>query len=59
MRSRMPGRWTFTATGRPLRSTARCTWPSEAAATGSSSNSLKALERRTPSSAVTMASTSR
>jgi hypothetical protein len=34
-RSRTPGRTTFTAIVRPSRSTARCTWAMEAAATGS------------------------
>ena len=56
--SRMPGRCTFTATTRPLRSTARWTCPSEAAATGVFSNSAKAFDIFTPSSEVTMASTS-
>ena len=31
---RMPGRCTFTTTSRPSRSVARCTWPSDAAASG-------------------------
>ena len=43
---------------RPSRRAARWTWPSEAAASGVGSNSEKALEMRTPSSASTIASTS-
>ena len=34
-----PGYWTFTATRRPSGSTARCTWPIEAAAAASCSKS--------------------
>ena len=32
-----PGYWTFTATSRPSRHVARCTWPIDAAAAGASS----------------------
>ena len=32
MTSSMPGRWTFTTTGSPVRSRARYVWPIEAAA---------------------------
>src|SRR5688500_987727 len=56
--SRTPGRCTLTATRRPLRSCARWTWPSDAAASGVGSNSAKALEMRTPSSSATIRSTS-
>ena len=58
MRSRIPGRWTLTATARPSRSQARCTCPSDAAAIGSFSNSRNSFESRTPSSDVMIPSTS-
>jgi len=55
----MFGRCTFTTTtGRPSRSAARWTWPSEAAAIGSVSKRENALEILTPSSAITTSSTS-
>ena len=40
--SAMPGYWTFTATARPSRVIARCTWPIDAAAIGSGSHSANA-----------------
>ena len=57
MPSRTSGRCTFTATRPPLRSSARCTWPSDAEASGLSSKKAKAFEIRTPSSSVTACST--
>lgn len=45
-----PGYWIFMATGRPSTVTARCTWPSEAAANGRSSNSASRLRQLSPSS---------
>jgi len=36
-----PGYWILTATWRPSRQIARCTWPIDAAALGVSSNSAK------------------
>ncbi len=46
-----PGYWTFTATSRPSsRSRARYTWPIEAAASGSSSNSSNTVPMRSPRS---------
>ena len=56
--SRMPGRCTLTTTSRPSRSVARCTCPSEAAASGRWSKVGKTLESRTPSSVLTISSTS-
>src|SRR5438105_135282 len=38
-----PGYWTLTATARPSGITARCTWPMDAAATGTGSQSRKSL----------------
>ena len=55
--SRASGRWTLTTTSRPLGSVARCTWPSEAAASGSSSNSAKRWRIWPPSSASTISVT--
>ena len=49
-RRRMPGRCTLTTTGRPPRSVARCTCPSDAAASVCSSNSSNSRDSRTPSS---------
>ena len=43
-----PGYWIFTATSRPSRYTALCTWPIDAAAAGSSSNSLKRSRQSDP-----------
>ena len=48
--SATPGYWTFTATARPSRVRARCTWPIEAAANASSSNSSKITDGFSPSS---------
>ncbi|CAB4776534.1 unannotated protein [freshwater metagenome] len=48
----MPGYCTFTATTRPSRVTALCTWPIDAAAIGVSPQSRKTL-RGSPSSSVT------
>ncbi len=42
--SAIPGYWILTATSRPSSSTARCTWPIEAAANASGSNSAKCSE---------------
>ena len=53
--SSMSGYWTFTATGSPPCRRARCTWASEAEASGSSSNSAKTAERGLPSSLSTAA----
>ena len=55
-RRRMPGRWTFTATGRPSRSVARWTWPREAEPTAAGSKLPNAEEMRTPSSSSTTCS---
>lgn len=45
-----PGYCTLTATGRPSRHTARCTWPIDAAATGRSSKDWNfAVRQRGPS----------
>jgi hypothetical protein len=52
------GRWIFSATTRPSRSTARCTWASDAAAMGSGSISENTLLARTPSSFSSSASMS-
>ena len=52
------GRCTFTATRRPFGSTARCTWPIDAAAIGSSSNSRKSRSIGCPSSSRITRSTS-
>ena len=51
---RMPGRWTFTATGSPLCRTARWTWPIEAAANDSWLNDWKTVSGSAPSSWVTI-----
>lgn len=49
--SRAPGYWILTATVRPSRATALCTWPIEAAAAGTSSKSRNfAVRHRGPSS---------
>ena len=48
--SATPGYWTLTATSSPSRVTARWTWPIEAAAKASSSNSAKTAAGRSPSS---------
>ena len=45
-----PGYWILTATWRPSCQTARCTWPMEAAAAGSSSNSAKLARHCSPMS---------
>ena len=45
-----PGYWIFTATWRPSRQTARCTWPIDAAAAGLSSNSANCSRQSGPSS---------
>ena len=57
MMSSMSGYWTFTATSRPSCSLAACTWASEAAAMGCSSNSEKTASRGFPSSRSTTART--
>ena len=57
-RSHTSGRWTLTATGRPSRSAARCTWASDAEANGVWSKLENALEMRAPISASTIRSTS-
>ena len=44
----MFGRWTFTTTSRPPCSVARCTWPSEAAASGCGSKAGVELRDRRP-----------
>ena len=46
----MPGRWTLTATGSPLCSTARWTWPIDAAANDSCLNDRKTGSGSAPSS---------
>ena len=48
--SATPGYWIFTATARPSAVTARWTWPIDAAAKASSSNSEKTSPSRSPSS---------
>ena len=49
--SAAPGYWIFTATSRPSRQTPLCTWPIEAEAAGTSSNSTSlVLAQRGPSS---------
>ena len=48
--SRAPGYCTLTATSRPSCHTARCTWPIEAAAVGSSSKRRNSVRQRGPSS---------
>ncbi len=45
-----PGYWTFTATARPSASWARCTWPMEAAATGTGSHRRNSLAGSAPRS---------
>ena len=45
-----PGYWILTATSRPSCHSARCTWPIEAAAAGSSSNRLNWRRQSAPSS---------
>ncbi len=45
-----PGYCTFTATTRPSCQTALCTWPIDAAAAGTSSNSAKRVRQSSPSS---------
>ena len=45
----MPGYWIFTHTGRPS-NVARCTWPMEAAASGSGSKWSKSASGASPSS---------
>src|SRR5947209_3961810 len=45
-----PGYWTFTATTRPSGMTARCTWPMDAAAVGTGSQSRKSFSGSAPSS---------
>src|SRR5215469_7286053 len=45
-----PGYWIFTATWRPSRQTARCTWPIDAAAVGLSSNSVNLSRQSGPRS---------
>ncbi len=55
---RMPGRWTFTATGSPLCRTARWTWPIDAAANDSWLNDRKTVSGSAPSSAVMIERTS-
>ncbi len=45
-----PGYWILTATWRPSRQTALCTWPIEAAAAGRSSNSAKLARHSSPMS---------
>ena len=56
--SAAPGYWILTATSRPSRHTARCTWPMEAEAAGTSSNSGSlACAQRGPSSRARMACT--
>jgi hypothetical protein len=52
MVSAMPGYCTLTATARPSRVIARCTWPIEAAAIGSGSQVAKARSGGWPSSSV-------
>ena len=56
--SRASGRCTLTATMRPSRSAARCTWPSDAVAIGSDSNIVNSFDNRAPSSESTIRSTS-
>ena len=46
--SATPGYWILTATGRPSSSFARCTWPIEAAANASWSNSEKCSSTDSP-----------
>ena len=46
----MPGYWTLTATARPSRVMARCTWPIEAAANASGSHLAKTSSGGAPSS---------
>ncbi len=49
--SAAPGYWILTATSRPSRHTPRCTWPMDADAAGTSSNSTSlVLAQRGPSS---------
>ena len=55
--SRIPGRCTFTTTARPSRSSARCTCPSEAEASGRWSSDRNAFEMRAPTSRSTTSST--
>src|SRR4029077_8926699 len=56
--SRKLGRCTLTATSRPSRSAAPRTWPSDAAASGARSKRENAFDSRTPSSSLTIRSTS-
>ena len=49
--SAIPGYCTLTATARPSRVMARCTWPMDAAAIGSGSHSLNTISGASPSSA--------
>ena len=51
--SAIPGRWTFTTTRSPVASTARCTWPIDAAASGSQSNDANTSSTGRPSSSST------
>ena len=46
----MPGYWILTATARPSRVIARCTWPIDAAAIGTGSHSAKTRSGTSPSS---------
>ena len=55
--SAMPGYWILTATRLPSVVVARCTWPIEAAANASSSNSVKRLATGSPSSSLSSFST--
>ena len=45
-----PGYWSFSARSRPSRAVAACTWPIDAAASGSKSNSAKRLFQSRPNS---------
>ena len=56
--ARIPGRWTLTATGSPLCSTARWTCPIEAAANEACSNDWNTTSGSSPSSARTIWRTS-
>ena len=51
--SAIPGYWTLTATSRPSRSVARCTWPIEAEAIGCSPKSANVSARLPPRSSST------
>ena len=55
MASPTPGYCTFTATGRPSVVTARCTWPIDAAASGSSSHSANSSPMDRPRASSTVA----